>query len=57
MTEKACGKTNTLPKMKICAEYTLIYIHYLIWGMVLEIRNEMGKEIQRREILRGDLQH
>ena len=44
MTQNACDKTNPLPKMKNCTDYTMICIHYLGWGIVLEISNEIGKK-------------
>ena len=40
-----------LPKMKNCAQYEIICIYYLIWGIALEIKNEITKKIKRREIL------
>ena len=42
MTQNAFDKTNTLPKKNNCAEYTMIYIHCLVWGIVLEISNEIA---------------
>ena len=56
MTQNACNETNTIPKMKNCAEYTIISIHYLVWGMVLEISNEIAKKNQMQNILSGQLQ-
>ena len=56
MTQNACDKTNTFPKMKNCAEYTTICIHDLAWGILLEISNEIAKRIQRKEILSTNLQ-
>ena len=34
----------------------MLCIHYLVWGIVLEIRNEITKKIQRKEIPRRNLQ-
>ena len=51
MTVNKCDKTNSLPKMKNCAEHTMICPHYLIREIVLEISNE----IKSKEVLRGDL--
>ena len=39
----ACDKSNTMPKMKNCAEYTMICLHYLAWRRALEISNEISK--------------
>ena len=44
MTQNACDITNTLPKMKNCAEYTKICIHCLVWGIVIEISDEIAKK-------------
>ena len=52
---KCMWQNDTLPKTKHCAEYTLIYIHYLVLGTGLEISNKM-KKIKRKEIMRLDLQ-
>ena len=49
-----CDKTNTLPKMKNCEEYTTICMHYLAWGnicihyLALEISNEIAKNPKQR---------
>ena len=56
ITQNACDKTKTLPKVKNCADYTMICIHYLAWSIVLEISNDIAKKIKCKEILRGDLQ-
>ena len=37
-------KISTAPKMKNCADYTMICIHYLVWGIVLEISKENNKK-------------
>ena len=41
---KRMRQTNTLPKMKNLAEYTVIGIHSLVWGTVLEISNKIAKK-------------
>ena len=56
MPQSAFGKTDTMPNMKKCEEYTMICIYYLVWGAVLEISDEVVKKIQRKEILSGNLQ-
>ena len=49
MTQNPWDKTNALPEMKNNAEYTMICIHYLIWGKVLEINNEIAKKIYAKK--------
>ena len=42
MKQNVCDKTNALLKMKNRAGYTLVYIHYLVWIILLEIINEIA---------------
>ena len=44
ITQNACDKTNTLPKRKNSAAYALICMHFLLWGIVLKISNEIVKK-------------
>ena len=44
MTQNVCDKTNTLPKVINCAEYTKICMHCLVWGIVLEISHEIANK-------------
>ena len=41
-------KNEHLAKMKNCAEYTMICIHYLVWGIVLEISNGIANNQTQR---------
>ena len=49
MTQDACDKTNTLPKIKNCTDYTMVCIHYLVWGIVVEIRKEIMEKNPTQE--------
>ena len=55
MTQNTCDKINNVLKRKMRAEYTMICIHYLIWGRVVKISNEIAKKNKCKELLRGDL--
>ena len=53
--QNACDKTNTLPKMKNCAECTMMHTLPCI---EYSTRNKQrkSKKIKRKKILWGDLQ-
>ena len=54
--QKACDKMTTLTKIKTCAQYTMICLHLLVWGIVLEISNEKAKKSLSSKIMSGNLQ-
>ena len=45
---KLMRQTNTLPKMKNSEEYIIICIHFLAWGIVLDLRKEIAKKLNAR---------